>query len=61
MFTRALIKLRGSDIQGVNFTIPKSLPSGQYLLRLEQIALHVAGTYQGAQVSFIPRRLTYRN
>ncbi|KAI0796317.1 glycoside hydrolase [Irpex lacteus] len=37
------------NIQGVNFTIPKSLPSGQYLLRLEQIALHVAGTYQGAQ------------
>ncbi|KAI0089324.1 glycoside hydrolase [Irpex rosettiformis] len=37
------------NIQGVNFTIPKSLPSGQYLLRVEQIALHVAGTYQGAQ------------
>ena len=37
--------------QEVTFTLPKSLPSGQYLLRLEQIALHVAGTYQGAQVS----------
>jgi hypothetical protein len=33
----------------VNFTIPKSTPSGTYLLRLEQIALHVASTYQGAQ------------
>jgi len=31
------------------FTIPKSTPSGQYLIRAEQIALHVASTYQGAQ------------
>ncbi|PSR77785.1 hypothetical protein PHLCEN_2v7708 [Hermanssonia centrifuga] len=30
-------------------TIPKSLPSGQYLVRAEQIALHVASTYGGAQ------------
>ncbi|KAF8903367.1 glycosyl hydrolase family 61-domain-containing protein [Gymnopilus junonius] len=28
---------------------PKALPSGQYLLRVEQIALHVASTYGGAQ------------
>ncbi|KAI0792333.1 glycoside hydrolase family 61 protein D [Abortiporus biennis] len=31
------------------FTIPSSLPSGQYLIRAEQIALHVASTYGGAQ------------
>ncbi|KAF8578768.1 lytic polysaccharide monooxygenase [Ramaria rubella] len=31
------------------FTIPPSLPSGQYLVRGEQIALHVAETYGGAQ------------
>ncbi|KAG8879364.1 hypothetical protein FRB98_005700 [Tulasnella sp. 332] len=31
------------------FTIPKSVPSGQYLVRFEQIALHVASTYGGAQ------------
>ncbi|THH29747.1 hypothetical protein EUX98_g4437 [Antrodiella citrinella] len=31
------------------FTIPASLPSGQYLVRGEQIALHVASTYGGAQ------------
>jgi len=31
------------------FTIPPSLPSGQYLIRGEQIALHVASTYGGAQ------------
>jgi len=35
--------------QQVTFTIPESLPSGQYLLRVEQIALHVASTYGGAQ------------
>ncbi|TDL29951.1 hypothetical protein BD410DRAFT_737143 [Rickenella mellea] len=30
-------------------TIPKSLPAGEYLLRAEIIALHVAFTYPGAQ------------
>ncbi|KAF8310078.1 glycoside hydrolase family 61 protein [Clavulina sp. PMI_390] len=33
----------------VNFTIPKALPSGNYLLRVEQIGLHVASSYGGAQ------------
>jgi hypothetical protein len=37
------------NIVQVNFTVPKATPSGTYLLRLEQIALHAAGTYQGAQ------------
>ncbi|KAG8908001.1 DNA repair protein rad2 [Tulasnella sp. 403] len=36
--------------QTFTFTIPKSLPSGQYLVRIEQIALHVASTYGGAQL-----------
>nr|VWP00909.1 Uncharacterized protein [Ganoderma boninense] len=31
------------------FTIPKNLPSGQYLVRGEQIALHLAETFGGAQ------------
>ncbi|EKM57539.1 glycoside hydrolase family 61 protein [Phanerochaete carnosa HHB-10118-sp] len=35
--------------QQVTFTIPSEVPSGQYLLRVEQIALHVAETYGGAQ------------
>ena len=35
--------------QQFTFTIPSSLPSGQYLIRVEQIALHVASTYGGAQ------------
>ncbi|KAK0203702.1 glycoside hydrolase family 61 protein [Desarmillaria ectypa] len=34
---------------GVSFTIPKSLPSGQYLVRMEHIALHAASTFGGAQ------------
>jgi len=37
------------SLQQFTFTIPKSLPSGQYLVRGEHIALHVASTYQGAQ------------
>lgn len=43
--------------QQVTFTIPASLPSGQYLMRVEQIALHVASTqfYIGcAQVNGLP-------
>ncbi|KAL0577155.1 hypothetical protein V5O48_004831 [Marasmius crinis-equi] len=31
------------------FTLPKCVPSGQYLMRHEIIALHGAGTYPGAQ------------
>ncbi|EJD03600.1 glycoside hydrolase family 61 protein [Fomitiporia mediterranea MF3/22] len=34
---------------GVTFTLPSALPSGQYLLRMENIALHVAQSYGGAQ------------
>ncbi|OCH85776.1 hypothetical protein OBBRIDRAFT_821398 [Obba rivulosa] len=37
------------SIDEITFTIPKNVPSGQYLLRAEQIALHVASTYGGAQ------------
>ncbi|KAI0090402.1 glycoside hydrolase family 61 protein D [Irpex rosettiformis] len=35
--------------QSFTFTLPKSLPSGQYLARVEHIALHAASTYGGAQ------------
>ncbi|KAI0346666.1 glycoside hydrolase family 61 protein D [Trametopsis cervina] len=35
--------------QQFTFTLPKSLPSGQYLARVEHIALHSASTYGGAQ------------
>ncbi|KAF5360683.1 hypothetical protein D9756_004867 [Leucocoprinus leucothites] len=33
----------------VSFAIPKCIESGQYLLRVELIALHAAGSYPGAQ------------
>jgi hypothetical protein len=36
--------------QTVSTKIPKSLPSGNYLLRVEHIALHGAGSENGAQI-----------
>jgi hypothetical protein len=33
-----------------SFQIPKCIPSGQYLLRAEVIALHGASNYPGAQL-----------
>ncbi|KAF6757592.1 glycosyl hydrolase family 61-domain-containing protein [Ephemerocybe angulata] len=33
----------------VTFTIPSCIPSGEYLMRVELIALHAAGSYPGAQ------------
>lgn len=32
-----------------NFTIPKDIQNGQYLLRAEHIAIHSAGSTEGAQ------------
>jgi len=37
------------NLAGISFTIPKSLPTGQYLVRMEHIALHSASTFAGAQ------------
>jgi Auxiliary Activity family 9 (formerly GH61) len=34
---------------GYNFTIPQNLPIGDYLVRIENIALHTAKTFGGAQ------------
>lgn len=42
----------------VNFTIPKQLPSGDYLVRVEQIALHVASSFGGAQFYIACGQLT---
>ncbi|KAG9048614.1 hypothetical protein FS837_012389 [Tulasnella sp. UAMH 9824] len=39
-----------ANIVQFTFTIPKNTPNGQYLLRAEQIALHLSGTYGGAQL-----------
>jgi hypothetical protein len=35
------------------FTVPPSLPNGEYLVRIEHIALHSASSFGGAQVSFL--------
>ncbi|KAF8056925.1 glycoside hydrolase family 61 protein [Lyophyllum atratum] len=43
------ITFPGSNIPSVSFTVPKSLPSGQYLVRMEAIALHSASAPGGAQ------------
>ncbi|KAF7318880.1 Lytic polysaccharide monooxygenase [Mycena chlorophos] len=43
------ISFPAMTLTNVNFTLPKSLPSGQYLVRMESLALHLASTYQGAQ------------
>ncbi|KDQ56812.1 glycoside hydrolase family 61 protein [Jaapia argillacea MUCL 33604] len=43
------ITFPAQNLAGVSFTIPKTLPTGQYLVRMEAIALHVAETYGGAQ------------
>ena len=43
------ITFPAEGVPGVTFTLPKNLPSGQYLVRMEAIALHVASTYGGAQ------------
>jgi len=43
------ITFPSQNLAGISFTIPKTLPSGQYLIRTEHIALHVASSYGGAQ------------
>ncbi|KAH8109565.1 glycoside hydrolase family 61 protein [Phellopilus nigrolimitatus] len=43
------ITFPAEGLPGVTFTLPEALPSGQYLVRMEAIALHVASTYGGAQ------------
>ncbi|VDB87147.1 unnamed protein product [Peniophora sp. CBMAI 1063] len=43
------ISFPAQDVPSVNFTLPAALPSGQYLVRMEAIALHVASTFGGAQ------------
>ena len=43
------ISFPAQNLASVSFTVPRSLPSGQYLVRMEAIALHVAQTYGGAQ------------
>ena len=39
----------GESLATIPFTIPAATPSGDYLIRMEQIALHVASSVGGAQ------------
>ncbi|KAJ7751556.1 glycoside hydrolase [Mycena maculata] len=43
------ITFPATGLTQVTFPIPAETPSGQYLIRIEHIALHVASTYGGAQ------------
>jgi len=43
------ITFPAQNLPGVTFTLPKNLPTGQYLVRMEAIALHSASTFGGAQ------------
>ncbi|TFL01519.1 glycoside hydrolase family 61 protein A [Pterulicium gracile] len=43
------ISFPSDGMPSVSFTIPKSTPTGEYLIRVEHIALHSAGSFGGAQ------------
>ncbi|KAI0367648.1 hypothetical protein BV20DRAFT_949716 [Pilatotrama ljubarskyi] len=49
VFENGQLVFPSQTMDEITFTIPKSLPSGQYLVRAEQIALHVASSVGGAQ------------
>lgn len=48
-FSSGQMTFASSGKTQVTFPLPKSLPSGEYLLRVEHIALHSAGSKGGAQ------------
>ncbi|EIM86332.1 uncharacterized protein STEHIDRAFT_139981 [Stereum hirsutum FP-91666 SS1] len=43
------ITFPATGMSSVNFPVPSETPTGQYIVRIEHIALHVASTYGGAQ------------
>ncbi|TEB37990.1 glycoside hydrolase family 61 protein [Coprinellus micaceus] len=43
------ISFPAQNVETYEFTLPTSLPSGQYLVRVENIAIHGASTFGGAQ------------
>ncbi|KAK7047436.1 hypothetical protein VNI00_006667 [Paramarasmius palmivorus] len=42
------IEFPSTGLTGITFTVPKNLPSGEYLIRAEHIALHSASSFGGA-------------
>ncbi|KAJ3556049.1 hypothetical protein NM688_g2241 [Phlebia brevispora] len=49
VYSNGELSFPSQTLSSFTFTLPASLPSGQYLVRAEHIALHVASTYGGAQ------------
>jgi len=49
VYTGGALVFPSQSMQSFTFTLPASLPSGDYLVRVEQAALHVASTFGGAQ------------
>ncbi|CAE6421227.1 unnamed protein product [Rhizoctonia solani] len=43
------IKFPSDNLSQVTFKIPSTLPAGEYLVRIEHIALHASSSYPGAQ------------
>ncbi|KAF8610278.1 hypothetical protein BDV93DRAFT_550115 [Ceratobasidium sp. AG-I] len=43
------IKFPSDNVTQVTFKVPSTLPAGEYLVRIEHIALHSASSYPGAQ------------
>ena len=41
-----------SDVSDVDFVLPKSIPSGDYLIRMENLALHIATTDGGTKTEY---------
>ncbi|KAF7791649.1 hypothetical protein EIP86_002670 [Pleurotus ostreatoroseus] len=49
VFENGALTFPSENLESFTFDLPSSLPSGQYLIRVEHIALHAASTYGGAQ------------
>ncbi|KAL5115959.1 hypothetical protein ACEQ8H_006181 [Pleosporales sp. CAS-2024a] len=60
-FSSGQISFASSGKTQVTFPIPKSTPAGDYLVRVEHIALHSAGTTGGAQFYLSCGQVTVKN
>ena len=55
------LQWQSTGIDQIEFTLPSTLPNGNYLLRIEHIALHGAETQGGAQFYLACGQLTVTN
>ncbi|KAJ3556048.1 hypothetical protein NM688_g2240 [Phlebia brevispora] len=49
VYSNGQLSFPSETLSSFTFTLPASIPSGQYLVRAEHIAIHAASTYGGAQ------------